>query len=113
MPKVIYHAKDKTVRRPATWRVTRHPELSRDYEFVDGEETEVAPEDLAVLLDPKRVGGRSFERVQEKREARTGGQAAPTNTGSAGGGGSSTPPASKPDDPKTDAGGGGAGKPEK
>lgn len=95
MPKVIYHAKDKTVRRPATWRVTRHPELSRDYEFVDGEETEVAPEDLAVLLDPKQVGGRSFERVPEKREARPLPAPPAVSTGA---------PLGKPDEKKPDAG---------
>lgn len=124
MPKVIYHAKDRTVRRAAVWRVSRRGDLTRDYEFVDGVATEVAEKDLAVLLNPDAVGGRKLvlaKKEDEKPRSHGGGQAAPTSAGSPGGG--NTPPpgaggaavggsAGRPDE-KTDAGGGGAGKTEK
>jgi len=73
-------------KRPILWRISRHPGLSRDYEFAPGVPTSVDDQDVAFFLEPKNTGGRVFEVAPSPgRSSAPEGRQAPTSTASAAG----------------------------
>ena len=110
MPKMTFMSGGPT-RHPARWRVTRSPNLSRDYDFVPGVPTDVADVDVPALMNPSLTGGRVFELAPDSALAKaakgvpatgalagTLGSATTGSTGAAGAGGHKTTGGTAPDD---------------
>lgn len=62
MPKLIYRSGGPGG-HPTRWRVRDSLGLVGPYDFVPGVPTEVLDEDVPILTDPTKVGGRVFEVV--------------------------------------------------